>query len=337
MSFRKLVSLAALILTIAASGGCGFTVPPNTNIINNNGTWFVPDNFPTIQAAIDFAIPGEVVVVRPGVYSPSTNGEFFPIFLKNGVDVIGQDPINTIVDAENTNYVFDAFRFDSVLQGFSIFHGIGTRGGGIFADDSRGVLANLYVIANRADDRGSGIFVSRSQLLLIQNVVVADNARSNLNGNPAQVEIEDSDIDFFNNTVAQGDSDGIRINAGSLGIYENNIFFANGSDGFGVGFADEAADPNGPITEFNEFFANVENDFFIAGQLMSAADANNLTPNINNNFNADPLFTDPLNDNFTLQPGSPAFNAGNPDPSFNNPDGSRNTLGAYGGPGAVLP
>jgi hypothetical protein len=173
--------------------------------------------------------------------------------------------------------------------------------------------------------------------LLVQNVVVSGNARSNLNGNPAQVEIEDSDIDFFNNTVAQGDSDGLRINPGTLGIYENNIFFANGSDGFGVGFADEAADPNGPITEFNEFFANVENDFFIAGQLMSAADANGLTPDINNNFNADPLFTDPLNDVFTLQPGSPALGAGNPDPAFNNPDGSRNTLGAYGGPGALLP
>jgi hypothetical protein len=168
-------------------------------------------------------------------------------------------------------------------------------------------------------------------------VVVADNARSNLDGNPAQVEIEDSDIDFFNNTIAQGDSDGLRINSGSLGIYENNIFYANGSDGFGVGFADEANDPNGPITEFNEFFANLEDDFFIAGQLMSAADANGLTPDINDNFNADPLFTDPLSDNFTLLPGSPAVGAGNPDPSFNNPDGSRNTLGAYGGPGAILP
>lgn len=335
MKFRTFVAVAALTLTLSAGAGCAFVLTPDDNF--DDGVWFVPDDFPTIQSAIDFAFPGEAVLVRTGIYSPSTNGEFFPIFLKNGVDVIGEDPEDTIVDAENTNYVFDAFRFDSVLQGFTILGGLGVRGGGIFADDSRGVLANLYIIGNRADDRGSGIFVSRSFILLVQNVVVADNARSNLNGNPAQVEIEDSDIDFFNNTVAQGDSDGIRINAGSLGIYENNIFYLNGSDGFGVGFADEANDPNGPIIEFNEFFANLENDFFIAGQLLSADEANALTPDINDNFNADPLFTDPLNDLFTLQPGSPAFNAGNPDPAFDNPDGSRNTLGAYGGPGALLP
>lgn len=308
---------------------------------NNNQVFFhqilVPDDFPTIQGAIDFALPGDAVFVRNGVYSPSTNGEVFPIFLKNGVDMIGEDPMQTVVDAENTNYVFDVFRFDSLMANFSIFGGLGLNGGGLFIDDSRGVLQNLNVIANRAEEKGTGIFVRRSQLLLIQNVVVADNTRSNVNGNPAQVEIEDSDIDFFNNTVAQGDSDGLRINAGSLGFYENNIFYRNGSDGFGVGFADEGMDPAGLVIEYNLFFGNVENDFFIAEALRTAEEANALTPAIQNNFNADPLFTDPVNDDFTLQPGSPARNAGNPDPSFNNPNGSRNTIGFTGGPGAAGP
>ena len=37
---------------------------------------------------------------------------------------------------------------------------------------------------------------------------------------------------------------------------------------------------------------------------------------------------------YTLRPTSPAVDAGHPDPAFNDPDGSRNDMGAYGGPGA---
>ena len=54
----------------------------------------------TIQQAIDLAFPGDTVFIQRGVYSPSTNGEFFPIFMRNDVSVIGEDPQNTILDAE---------------------------------------------------------------------------------------------------------------------------------------------------------------------------------------------------------------------------------------------
>jgi hypothetical protein len=38
---------------------------------------------------------------------------------------------------------------------------------------------------------------------------------------------------------------------------------------------------------------------------------------------------------FHLRPGSPCINAGDPSPLYNDPDGSRNDLGAYGGPYAL--
>jgi hypothetical protein len=49
------------------------------------------------------------------------------------------------------------------------------------------------------------------------------------------------------------------------------------------------------------------------------------------NIDADPLFLG--NSDFHLQPGSPCIDAGNPDPQYNDNDGSRNDMGAYGGPG----
>ena len=45
----------------------------------------------------------------------------------------------------------------------------------------------------------------------------------------------------------------------------------------------------------------------------------------------DPEFAD---DVYHLANGSPAVDAGQPSPTQNDPDGSRNDMGAYGGPGA---
>ena len=51
---------------------------------------------------------------------------------------------------------------------------------------------------------------------------------------------------------------------------------------------------------------------------------------------SDPLFTDPENDDYSLQPGSPCINAGNPE-SAPDPDGTRADMGAipYDGPVSV--
>ena len=47
---------------------------------------------------------------------------------------------------------------------------------------------------------------------------------------------------------------------------------------------------------------------------------------------SDPRFLDPASDDYRLAGGSPCRDSGDPDPVHADPDGSRNDLGAFGGP-----
>jgi len=84
----------------------------------------------------------------------------------------------------------------------------------------------------------------------------------------------------------------------------NNIFASGGS-----------AYELSPVSSYNLFF---NSSYFVGNGIGDKQ--------------GDPLFVDAAAGDYKLKPGSPAIDAGNPDPAFNDSDGSRNDMGAFGGP-----
>jgi len=205
-------------------------------------------------------------------------------------------------------------------------------GGAAFLAGSNDILfANNLVNANTAN-RGSGVYVYASGPELSHNVFV-DNFSPSGADQPTALRVWQgqyrNNIFAFNSAYAIRVASAVQVPYGVSGaaILQHNDFFGQvlgdfdpfTDSNFGI-FVDDDGTP-GP-----DFDADGDGvpDFYDA-----QADGNIL---------GNPLFTafsqdgDPLNDDLTLGSGSPCINAGTPDASANDVDGSRADIGAFGGP-----
>jgi hypothetical protein len=94
----------------------------------------------------------------------------------------------------------------------------------------------------------------------------------------------------------------------------NNAIVANAGGGIVCQYPGTA-----PVITYNAFWQN------------QPADVLDCTPAIGNRYE-DPGFVNALQGNYRLRSDSPLINAGDPDPALHDRDGSRNDIGAYGGP-----
>jgi len=167
---------------------------------SNDGTEEAP--LKTIGHALSLVRDAETpttIYLNPGVYSPSTNGERFPIVLPDNVELIGDESENTILDAEasanDQAAVMIIKEVESVRVanltlsgGYSEGHGC-TGGGGILvtADDmynlngdaqqSNPVIENV-IIENNHSHNGGGVSFFRVEGPSISNAIIRNNTAS---------------------------------------------------------------------------------------------------------------------------------------------------------------
>jgi parallel beta-helix repeat protein len=173
--------------------------------------------------------------------------------------------------------------------------------GGIAAEDVSGAQVSGFTIED-------GMWFISSYLSLTNNIVTGQDEHGLVGS--------DSILNIINNIFSQNGGSGIALTGESSAIVKNNIFYNNAR------FAVEGMGPSTAVIDYNNATGNVEN--YVGDNLILGA----------GNISTDPLFKSVNGGNYHLRKGSPCIDAGDLSGEFDDPDGTRNDIGAFGGPQA---
>jgi hypothetical protein len=117
----------------------------------------VPAAQPTIQAAINAATSGDIIVVAPGTYLETIDFLGKEVTLRSSAG-----PSSTIIDGlESIGSMVQCVNGEgagTILEGFTITRGNAETGGGMLNIDSSPTIINCIFTDNHAGDRGGGMY-----------------------------------------------------------------------------------------------------------------------------------------------------------------------------------
>ena len=193
----------------------------------------VPGQYSTIQAAIDDANGGDIVIVQPGTYYEN-------ITMKDGVTVQGSGADVTTIDGGGNDHVVVFNLASGTISGFTITNS-GNHRGGIFTsqctvriennvvvNNHKGIIlssnSTAVIIGNRIMNHtgvfGSGIEVSSSSATIANNIIAH-------NGGWAGIDCTSSSPSIIKNTITGNEHYGIYCNPISTQVIANNIITHN--------------------------------------------------------------------------------------------------------------
>ena len=201
----------------------------------------VPEDFETIQAAINESEIGDTVLVQPGMYMERIT------ISGNGILVVASadDPAETIIDAEGGGTVV-TFSNDggeaSILDGFTIQNGQAEIGGGIITQSSSPNLCNLIIRDNSAA-RGGGFYVGRDTHPIITNSLFINNTAEFMG---AGIFCWGGELTLCNVTLANNDVEsewnggGVYLQGASATF--DSVYISDSNACFGAGIYANASD-----------------------------------------------------------------------------------------------
>ena len=214
-------------------------------------TIIVPDDYATIQAAINAAAYHDTVLVKSGTYVETINfsGKAITLRSESGPEVttIDGNRAGSVVLFENAEGI------DSVLEGFTITNGTGTNtspneysGGGICCLLTAPLIKENIIMANQAD-YGAGIACERPASPVISNNTITGNFGEGIFGGTKQITdntITDNEVGiwctktdsvvFEGNIITGNTNDGIRVDDSVAVNIRNNFIAENGGDGVDI-------------------------------------------------------------------------------------------------------
>ena len=199
------------------------------------GAIVVPTDQPTIQAAIDAAGTGDIVLVAPGTYFENIDfkGKAITVTSEQGPEV-------TVIDGNHLGAVVTFASGEgpaSVLSGFTIQHGRNSldEGGGINVQNSSPVISGNVITGNRGCG-GGGIKIIFGSPTVIKNLITGNDASGCSGGRGGGVSVQgNSAAEIRRNVISNnkaGDAGGIFLNDAGTPTIKNNVI--SGNSVFGI-------------------------------------------------------------------------------------------------------
>jgi len=144
----------------------------------------VPADYAGIQAAIDAAADGDIVIVSPGRYVENID------FLRKGITLQSSDPDDaaivaaTIIDGGQIGPCVTMHNVrQCALRGFTITNGTaGAFGGGIYCNRTTVLIAGNRIVNNHATYWGGGVAVFDSESVIMTDNTVSGNSAQDMGG-----------------------------------------------------------------------------------------------------------------------------------------------------------
>ncbi len=297
----------------------------------------VPTPYATIQAGIDAAANGDIVLVQPGTYVENINynGKLITVA---SLFLTTQDTSyvsSTIIDGNSSGSVvtFESGEdITAILCGFTITNGLGGGinpnfyGGGIFCNSSSPNLQNVTITNNSTTYNGGGIYCHTSSPNL-ENVIISFNSANSQGGGIYSHYYSPSlqNVTISGNSASQNGG-GIYCQGSSPSLM-NVTISGNTSNYPGGGIYCYGSSPS-LINSIMWNNSPQEIYIWLSGSVTATYSDIEGSWTGTGNIDSDPLFVNPSSGNYHLQATSPCIDAGDPASPLD-PDGTNADMGAY--------
>ncbi len=230
--------------------------------------------------------------------------------------------------------IYVAVEARPVIKGNWILGNTAVFGAGIYCDqDSHARIIQNMIEGNHAIGAGGGMFLFKSACTITRNTFTEN--RANNAGGAVFASVDSSIITnsiFWKNHALAGGA--IHLKESYCNLINCTIVGNSANYGGGIFLAKGASRLINLI-----LWANMDDLYYMGTKAISRPEYSDIKDadfrGTNGNISAAPLFVAVQSGNFRLRDDSPCVNKGNPNPIYKDPDGSRNDMGAYGGPLAM--
>lgn len=237
------------------------------------------------------------------------------------------------------------------------------EGGGLYCQSSELTITNTIFINNDAEGSGGGLHGDNCTLTM-RDVIISENISG---GHGAGIYLTGGITDIRNTQIYGNDIIGSSGYYGG-GIHDDSItsiydhvsisdnttlsdagggmYCKSNAELINATFSGNEANGMASAIYFTETYAVMQNCIVWGNipnngiaQVVSSSSANVFVHYSNveygwlgegiNNIDINPMFTDPISNDYSLQQNSPCIDAGNPDIEYYDPDGTQNDMGAF--------